>query len=222
MDPQAIEETYEQRHLHYMLFRALTRTAEGRPRLPPELVVLIFRAAAITSREGSRSDVASGQAIRVSSSYYGGRAERKDWFATPPLTSAALRRLAAVRLYTTSRDQGWADRPEFETHTWFELCIAWPVVGADGNAHVAIAERADGTLLSWISHRDNPVAKSTPREQRGHVFGPEHELWDHLRAGHVILVRACAQFAAWSNTAMDGALRFTTFFEPTASLVDVD
>ncbi|EJD54566.1 hypothetical protein AURDEDRAFT_119009 [Auricularia subglabra TFB-10046 SS5] len=190
-----------------MLFRALCRGSDERARLPPELVLSIFRGAEITSREGSAFDATAKQSIRVSAS--SGTVKHKDWFATAPLAASTLHHLAAVRLYTTSHDQGWASRPELGSYTWFEICIASP----SARAGLVVAKRADGTELRWRSHH-NPVANSTPQELRGEVFGPHHELWEYLRESNIIVVRACAQYGGWSNFAMKGALRFTKFFEP--------
>ncbi|EJD51136.1 hypothetical protein AURDEDRAFT_111797 [Auricularia subglabra TFB-10046 SS5] len=132
-----------------------------------------------------------------------------DWFASAPLSSTTLRRLATVRLYTSSHDQGWADSRDQGSWTWFEICVASP----GPNNTFVIAKRADDTELRWMSHK-NEVATPTARRLRGELFDQSHELWLHLREGHVILVRACAQFGSWQNFALEGMLRFRTFFEP--------
>ncbi|EJD38026.1 Zip-domain-containing protein [Auricularia subglabra TFB-10046 SS5] len=106
----------------------------------------------------------------------------ENWFASRPFTAANLENITGVTLQTMSRDQGWADDVTQGSWTWFDICIARPT----RNNSFIVDKSPSGEELSWRSHT-NRIATRQSQLLTGQYFGPEHELWRHLREGNVIL-----------------------------------
>ena len=107
-------------YLYHQIWRTLLRgdvnPGHRRRPLPPELVHLISRLADLRVPDKARSYIHS-ERVLVSS---GGPFQTKLWFCTSPFRDHAFDQIAAVQLFTTSNDQGWASEPERGSWTWFE------------------------------------------------------------------------------------------------------
>lgn len=95
---------------YYSVARALHRGQEGRPSLPPELVLYIFRSCSITRHDPSPTLLLrwlpeSAPACSVTAA--GGDISDRLWCATSPLSKRFLEQSHKLRLVTTSKDQGW-------------------------------------------------------------------------------------------------------------------
>lgn len=211
----------------HALFRALHRGTERRPGLPVELVRAVFIAA-----QALVPHLPLAAFARIPTVVRGEDEEliRETIAVTAPFDlRATLSRVAALRLDTLScamprKQSSW---------TWFEISIAEP--GQDDTYTVVRGvEEADseepGRLeidsvprLRWRSHGhrnlrisgtqqpDEPV----PQRVRGLVFGPQHEMWGHLKEGQVLIVQACAMVivAGLENHVFEAELRSWTYFD---------
>ena len=129
----------------------------------------------------------------------GSNIAEKDWLTSRPLTHSDLATLTAIQLVTRSHDQGWVSFPDLGSYSWFDICIA--------DAEHVVRERPDGSQLRWCSHT-NPLKSHKADEREGVRFGRHDDIWSHLKVGDVILVKVCAQFPGWSNTAVSGCICF--------------
>jgi hypothetical protein len=111
-----------------------------------------------------------------------------------------------MQLITLSHDQGWCSNPNSGSWSWFEIVIL--------NSENIIKQNPDGNDLIWTSHH-NPISSNQLILQEGAKFGPDHEIWDHLEVGDMLVVRVCAQYGCWQNIAEEGRLEFEEWFEPT-------
>ncbi|KAJ7254552.1 hypothetical protein C8J57DRAFT_1347208 [Mycena rebaudengoi] len=204
-----------------------------RPSLPVELVRLVVRAAELMVPDRNQTQ-------RTRRSVFIGVVTRDEapivsrvWFWTKPLDIAQI---AAMQLVTLSRDQGWVSPPTETCHSWFE----WGVFNAGVPPHdeTDIRGGVDGAITGneapWKSQRSvqtdrresvlgegtwrrthgNLVACGRYEQYEGPRVGMEDELWEGVKAGAVIAVRACAQQALWENDALYGEILVWKWFEP--------
>ncbi|CAE6422266.1 unnamed protein product [Rhizoctonia solani] len=202
---------------YYTAAKALAQGYLARPGLPPELVIYICRLAdfevirARKSPEGIRE-------VRAWSS----KIESRLWFQTESFTKQMLSRIKGVQLITMSHHQGWIDNPHAGSWSWFELRIARPV--SEDASKFEVKRRPGGDEASWWSH-SHPVEQEIAikeqefLEHKGFVFGPGDELWDEIEEGDVLQVMLKAQFSGWSNVASDGALKISTWWEPSSEML---
>ncbi|EJD51134.1 hypothetical protein AURDEDRAFT_159545 [Auricularia subglabra TFB-10046 SS5] len=190
-------------HWH-LLARALHRGTDGRPALPLEVILAIFRAADIIVPDPSLTVLASRSLNLLCEN------ERTDaletWFTTSPLTQATLSRLAGIQLHTLSYDprvpEGNDDPFSF---TWYSIFI-------QRESGVPLDDR-DRESWGWESHR-NHLGGDNPVYLRGPLLGHNHPLLQELREGDILAVVAFAPFKGVHNIALRGHLRFWTYFEP--------
>ncbi|KAJ3483576.1 hypothetical protein NLI96_g6208 [Meripilus lineatus] len=126
--------------------------------------------------------------------------QSKLWFSTPPLPEKVVSslNLATFQLYTRSQNQGWADRPELGTYTWFEIALRKSSASLN-------ATHDPPRVMSWRSH-DTSIDQNASEEQGGEIFNYKHELLQHIEPGDVIEVWVYARFACWTHDAYEGRL----------------
>ncbi|KAF8699525.1 Patatin-like phospholipase, partial [Rhizoctonia solani] len=127
------------------------------------------------------------------------------WFSTPPLDSATISKLDTIQIFTESRDQGFVSDPYTASYSWFDLVILPP-------SEDARAKMSQGLECAWRSHT-NSIGSPHLEVLEGFVFGRKHDLWNSLKEGDAIAVRASSRFGAWANLANDGCLELR--FSPT-------
>jgi len=199
--PEA-QDALELRRLYHALARSLELGTSTRPGLPVELVIQILRMAhcilpspvQLSSTSECRADAGTGEPVVI------------PWMSTPPFQRKYITRIAGMRLKTLSRDQGWCSDESAGSWSWFEIAIL--------DSENIVKKRRDGNDVLWVSHR-NPIASQEFDWRIGLTFGPDHEVWDYLEDGDMLLVRVCAQYGGWRNIARKATLEFTEWFEPT-------
>ncbi|KDR77887.1 hypothetical protein GALMADRAFT_65251 [Galerina marginata CBS 339.88] len=169
-----------------------------RPQLQPELFELIR--CDIVENSVSISSVDNVIATASNSTIV-----KKFYFGTGPVSNSDATSYVSVQLSTSARDQGWADQPQAGLYSWFEIAILTKDMTLDQVVTDQI-KTVDGKPLTWISH-DVPLT-STYTDQDGPVFAKDHALFKNLKAGNVIAVLACAQYAYWKCDARSGKLNF--------------
>ncbi|KIY67392.1 hypothetical protein CYLTODRAFT_294207 [Cylindrobasidium torrendii FP15055 ss-10] len=211
---------FDEALVYHQLWRFLLR---GHPPLPVELVRLIFRAASIMVPVKDRIYRAEhGVHIRVPNCNGQVRISRV-WFCTPPLLYR--RRPAAIQLVTVSRD-GWSKAHTNICHSWFE----WGIFPAspfteymkDGGAITGDEDSwpKDASGKSrWRRSHGNAVAVGKFQQHNGPRVEMHDEMWDDVKEGSVIAVRACAQQALWENAAKYGEVVVWQWFEPLLRLL---
>ncbi|KAM0208638.1 hypothetical protein ACHAQI_006841 [Fusarium lateritium] len=106
------------------------------------------------------------------------------------------KRVTAVTFEGISRDQGWADRAEAVSFTWWDASVKRPEGRGD---------------LRTITVINNRLANSEPQNwsERWHVFhGPRKRLWiQALRPGDVIQLIPRAMYMAWTNIIDEGRIK---------------
>ncbi|KAF4424738.1 hypothetical protein F53441_14220 [Fusarium austroafricanum] len=111
------------------------------------------------------------------------------------------KRVTAVTFSGTSRDQGWADRSEAVSFTWWDASVKRPEGRGD---------------LRTITVLNNRLANSEPQNwsDRWTVFhGPRRRLWiEALRPGDIIQLVPRAMYMAWVNIIDEG--RINIEYEP--------
>ncbi|KAJ1309243.1 hypothetical protein OPQ81_004908 [Rhizoctonia solani] len=129
-----------------------------------------------------------------------------------------------VQLMTISRHQGWVNDRNAGSWSWFELQVARPT--EQDASRTEIKRRPDGNEMSWCC-LVHPVDPRTARlqgnfaEHMGDVVDSDHEIWKHVEEGDVLQVVMKARFGGWSNTACDGVLMISTWWEPSAKMLDL-
>jgi hypothetical protein len=206
-------------HEYFLTLQSLATSlqlgTDTRPALPTELVLYILRLARCLKHRPSR--VIEGARVRVSS---GGPKESLLWITSPPFDRTMIAKTGSMKLYTHSKDQGWANDPNTASYSWFDIGIFTTGdtnglgSGDDGVVvKLRLKRRANDEPLIWQSHT-NFLRTKDYEFQRGIEFGPEHEIWDYLDEGDVIGVYVCAQYPGWRNDAEHGFLDFWEWFEP--------
>ncbi|KAJ7655422.1 hypothetical protein B0H17DRAFT_1099045 [Mycena rosella] len=189
-------------------------SAPARLPLPVELVRLIIRAAAFMVPDRPQTHRAERSVLVRVRTRDEAPVISRVWFWTKPL---AVERIAAVQLVTCSRDQGWVSPATDVCHSWFE----WGVFDGDvptqddtavtGNEKVWRTREARQRERSgpgsdaadmWRRTHGNPVAQGQYKQHDGQRVLMDDEMWDGVRTGAVIAVRACAQQAMWENDAL--------------------
>jgi hypothetical protein len=66
--------------------------------------------------------------------------------------------------------------------------------------------------LQWKSHEN--VIEGDGYETIEGSFTPDHEIWQHLEPGDVIIIKACARFPGWANYCQEAKLEFWEYFDP--------
>ncbi|KAH7097204.1 hypothetical protein BKA62DRAFT_717335 [Auriculariales sp. MPI-PUGE-AT-0066] len=201
----------------YLIARAFDRGSSHRRALPLELILAIFH---YTDFFVPITDLGSHskKPIKVTASSYA--VVRKAWFESPVLDTATLARVVGCQLRTSSRDQGWADRPEAGSWTWFELSLERPREAEQPLHHARMFRTLDEAVgedqwreVRWRSHC-NRTANQLRHNLSGLRFERGHEIWRLARAGDRIAVTVCAQYGAWSNDAESGVLELWARFVP--------
>lgn len=128
------------------------------------------------------------------------------YFGTGPVSNSDATSYVSVNLTTSARDQGWANNPGAGLYSWFEIAILTKnlTLGEKITDQIKVV---DGKAQTWVSH-SIPLT-STYTDQEGPTFSKDHDLFKNLKAGNVIAVLTCAQFAAWEADARSGNLNFT-------------
>ena len=196
-------------YLYHQIWRTLLRgdhdPGHRRRPLPPELVHHISRLADLRVPDNACNFVHTG-GIPVRSG--GPEFQTKLWFCTSPFDDDFLARVAAVQLFTTSNDQGWATFPDRGSWTWFE----W---GVFANAAEAAAQAtAESETGGWKASHRNRIAEARAQEVSSAVVSINDDMWRRITEGSVIAVRACAVQTGWSNHAHRAEVRFWKWFEP--------
>ncbi|KAF8151319.1 hypothetical protein B0H34DRAFT_775194 [Crassisporium funariophilum] len=130
---------------------------------------------------------------------------KKFYFGTGPVSNSDATSYVSVKLFTSARDQGWADQPQAGLYSWFEIAILTKNMTLGENVTDQI-KKVDGKLLTWVSH--SVPLTSTYTDQEGPIFAKDHDLFKNLKAGNVIAVLSCAQYANWKCDAHSGNLNF--------------
>ncbi|KAF5019388.1 hypothetical protein F66182_8588, partial [Fusarium sp. NRRL 66182] len=106
------------------------------------------------------------------------------------------RRVIAVSFGGVSRDQGWADKSNQVSFTWFEASVKRPEGRGD---------------LRTITVFNNRLANSEPHDwtERWHIhLGPRKRLWiEALRPGDVVQLVPRAMYLAWVNIIQQGRIK---------------
>lgn len=194
---------YETVLLWHLLARTLCRGASGRPGLPLEIVLAIFRAADFIAPSASMT-VSSSRALDLLC-----EDERTDyvetWFTTAPLTQATLGRLAGVQLHTFSHDACSTKSGEKASFAWYNVGIKRESDEQD--------DEPGRDPWGWESHR-NRLGGDGPVRLCGPLLGQDHPLLQEAREGDILSVIAVAACKGTHNIALRGHLRFWTYFEP--------
>ncbi|TDL23527.1 hypothetical protein BD410DRAFT_696525, partial [Rickenella mellea] len=141
------------------------------------------------------------------------------WFATPPITRQTLAKLAAVRLTTLSKHQGWVSNPKDGCWSWFDVAVLSPAIEDcnssyyDGERRWRVKVGEDGASLRWMSHY-NPIHGVDLDTIHGQSFGPDHDIWRNIDVGDAIGVIGCAEFPGWRCIGTEANLDFLEFFDP--------
>ncbi|KAH7334123.1 hypothetical protein B0J17DRAFT_578012, partial [Rhizoctonia solani] len=130
------------------------------------------------------------------------------WFSTPALDKNTLSKLAAIQLFTESKDQGWITNPWSASYRWFDLVV----LSSPNDTKPKIV---DGLELAWRSH-SNRVGVDEFEVLDGFVFDSTHDLFGLLEEGNAIGVQVSCRFAGWENKANDGCLKLR--FSATSNL----
>lgn len=82
-------------------------------------------------------------------------------------------------------------------------------------SHKSIPERnpKTGQLLCWKSHH-NDIAGQTYTVYLGPLFGPRHEIWEHLKEGDRLGVWMCAERRGWECWARSAEIDIWERFKP--------
>ncbi|RKL25729.1 hypothetical protein BFJ68_g356 [Fusarium oxysporum] len=111
------------------------------------------------------------------------------------------KRVTAVTFGGISRDQGWADRSEAVSFTWWDASVKRPEGRGD---------------LRTITVLNNRLANDEPQNwsDRWTVFhGPRRRLWiEALRPGDIIQLIPRAMYMAWVNIIDEGSIKIE--YEP--------
>ncbi|CAE7091473.1 unnamed protein product [Rhizoctonia solani] len=212
LDPELIKS-------YYTAYIGLSNGSGSRRSLPPELVLLICRLAGFEVWRAKKSPRGRRKIYSSSNIVWS-----HVWFQTEPFTKEMLGGSRSVQLVTMSRHQGWVGDRDAGSWSWFELQVARPT--AEGNDHAEAKLNPDGDKISWRC-LEHPVDEETAQaqkdfaEHKGSVFGPDHELWTQIEEGDVLQVVMKTQFGGWSNTASDGVLRISTWWEPSVEMMDL-
>ncbi|ELU45346.1 hypothetical protein AG1IA_00629 [Rhizoctonia solani AG-1 IA] len=208
---------------YYTAFAGLLNGSSNRQALPLKLVLHICRLAAFERWLTIRAP--EGRKVQT----WGSEVKSVVWFQSRPFTSQMLRGTKSVQLVTMSRHQGWVgDRnvtKKAGSWSWFEVRVAQPVDKGDTNRS-EVKRHLDGSEMSWRSHA-HPVDQETAQQQgnfaehKGLVFDSDHELWDEVGEGDVLQVVMKVQFRGWANKASDGMLQISTWWEPSAEMLDM-
>ncbi|KAG8904939.1 hypothetical protein FRB99_000993 [Tulasnella sp. 403] len=127
--------------------------------------------------------------------------EREVLFVTSAFDANMLGKIAAFRLNTMSKDQGWCIARDQGSWSWFEVGII-----NDGSVSHSATEdsigpietkrnASTGQVLRWTSHH-NEIAREAFKRHAGEIFGHGHEMWRHLEPGDRLAVWMCARFSA--------------------------
>ncbi|CAE6530240.1 unnamed protein product [Rhizoctonia solani] len=198
---------------YYTAYIGLLRGSSSRRAIPPELVLYICRLAEFECWYTKR-------APKGHSRVYASNANVRSliWIQTEPFTKEMLTRVKDVRLITMSHHQGWVGDRNAGSWSWFELQLARPI------GHMEVKRRPDGGEMSWCC-LEHPVDEETAHgqgdfaEHKGSAFDSNHELWNLIEEGDVLQVVMKAQFGGWSNTASDGILIISTWWEPSFEML---
>ncbi|KAJ1309242.1 hypothetical protein OPQ81_004908 [Rhizoctonia solani] len=189
---------------YYTAFKGLLNGSSSRQALPQELVLYICRLAEFERWYKKRAPQ--------------GRTE------VHASDSQMLSHTKGVQLMTISRHQGWVNDRNAGSWSWFELQVARPT--EQDASRTEIKRRPDGNEMSWCC-LVHPVDPRTARlqgnfaEHMGDVVDSDHEIWKHVEEGDVLQVVMKARFGGWSNTACDGVLMISTWWEPSAKMLDL-
>ncbi|KAH7343208.1 hypothetical protein B0J17DRAFT_713405 [Rhizoctonia solani] len=206
-DPELIEG-------YYTAYVGLLNGSSSRRAIPPELVLYICRLAEFERWYTKRAPKGHS---RVYAS--GANARSLVWFQTEPFTKSMLTHVKGVQLVTMSHHQGWVGDRNAGSWSWFELQLARPT-------EQGVKRRPDGGDMSWccLTHpvdEETAGAQGDFSEHNGSKFDSNHELWDLIEEGDVLQVVMKAQFGGWSNTASDGVLRVSTWWEPSFDMLEL-
>lgn len=180
-----------QTHLNYAISRALRRGSTLEPRRPPlplEIVILIFDATRITqSMPSHKLSVKAAGPVPWEDSL--------SLYSTP-ITRIWLSRVRQmVLVIRSSRGRKWAS-------SWFETQIKY--YDEQGKFVPKVVEY-DESPSRWVSRVDIGM--------EGVLFSPDHEIWEHLEEGDVLVARA--QLGYVSRISQEGELLFWEKFDPT-------
>ncbi|VDC05258.1 unnamed protein product [Peniophora sp. CBMAI 1063] len=124
-DPEGClrQPTHEEAILYHHVWRALLQSSPDRAALPPEIVSYIVVLAGWILPDHSRKMETSERAYIKC--YDGDESAKvsKRWFATEPLTVRDINGIAALRLITGSKDQGWTSLSPPASFSWFEVAV---------------------------------------------------------------------------------------------------
>ncbi|KAJ1309248.1 hypothetical protein OPQ81_004913 [Rhizoctonia solani] len=204
---------------YYTTYKGLSNGSGSRRALPTELVLYICCLAGFEIWSTTRAPEGHKR-IRASSA----QAQSLVWFQTEPFTRQMLRHTKSVQLVTISRYRGQGKVRRGSSRSWFELQVARPT--EQDSSGVGVKRRPDGNEVSWpcLIHtigRKKTQVQTQYAQHKGDVLDSEHEIWNHIEEGDVLQVVMKAQFPGWLNAAADGILRISTWWEPSAEMLDL-
>ncbi|KAJ7639227.1 hypothetical protein FB45DRAFT_905023 [Roridomyces roridus] len=212
----------DERLLYHQLWRAFLRGSQSssssehtRPALPVELIRMLIRAMGCMVPDNQQTKRPEESLfLRVTTRDEKPIASRV-WFCTDPLNVVDI---AAIRLITFSRDQGWVSPPTDVCHSWYEWGVFPRDVPAKAQATGALTGNepvwTKGKEAKWHRTHGNPVASRSYEQHDGPLVGLDDEMWLDAPAESVIVVRACAQQALWENNASCVEVLVWKWFEP--------
>ncbi|KAL5636414.1 hypothetical protein ACGC1H_000396 [Rhizoctonia solani] len=211
-DPELIE-TY------YTVYKGLSNSSSSHRALSPELVLYICRLAEFVCWHNKEAPVGRRR-VHASSQ----DVQSLVWFQTEPFTKKMLHHVKSIQLVTMSRHQGWVGDRDAGSWSWFEFQVARPT--DQGTVPATAKHQSNGDEMSWccLAH---PVDHETAEIQgdfakhEGSIFDLDHELWTQIEEGDVLQVVMKARFGGWLNTASDGIVRFSTWWEPSVEMLSL-
>lgn len=199
------------------LFECLSTATQARPALPAELILKII---SLPSRWVSLHSIRHSASLEHGKpivTVCGGRRTKSPMpvLFTRPFSAREVGRLRGVVFTFSSRDQGWCDRPNAGTWSWFEASLArLPRTDKDDQGPYNDAAEWTGSYErtgEWMKLHERSL-ESQPRHtiQRNEIgstevkdysieLTDEHELVQHVSEGDRVILWACAGFSGWEN-----------------------
>ncbi|KAL9104684.1 MAG: hypothetical protein Q9163_000427 [Psora crenata] len=204
------------------LLQCLSVATPKKPALPLELILQILehrsRWVCTYATAFPEQGAAGNLPIRVSA---GHGLNMQVILSTPPLSSNEIARARSVVFTFTSKDQGWSSYPSHfgtyeNTWTWFEAGLrTQPITEHDpsaGNGATNEQGRKPEYGYERFILQRNRHAGRVPESYRVEL-GQDSPLFAKLKAGDVIDLVACAQYAGWENQVHEAGIQIWSFHD---------
>jgi len=209
---------------YHALARALECGSGTRPGLPVEIVLIITQLSDCVVPSKSLS-ISTNLEFLVQSS---GQTEVKQiWLTTEPFTRESLSSIVALRASTVSCNQGWVDNPNAGNYSWFDIAVGrFKPQPLQSNLvrDLEHLEMLNKRFVPSVDDLDRPIqwrchynALKGREEKRceGVLFSRDHEIWDNVKEGDVLVLQGCAQYSGWECRGSRAEFIFWKYFVPT-------